>query len=57
MWGHRWGLAGSDSLLWESQPAPSFPPGLQRIHPGSLRLATESVCTKGDTQLTHLGSL
>ena len=42
--------------LWESPPAPSFPPGLQRVHPGSLRLATERVCPKGDTQFT-LGSL
>lgn len=55
-WGHRWGLAGPDSLLWESPPAPSFPPGLGRVHPGSLRLATERVCPKGDTQFT-LGSV
>lgn len=55
-WGHRWGLAGPDSLLWESPPAPSFPPGLERVHPGSLRLATEPICRKGDTQFT-LGSV
>ena len=43
-------------ILWESPPAPSFPPGLQRVHPGTLRLATERVCPRGDTQFT-LGSL
>ena len=55
-----WAIGGG----WPQQTHPvgksacSFlPTGLQRVHQGSLRLATVCVCLKGDTQLTHLGSL